>query len=57
MAWVEANALPAAGKARKPAADGFRDVECSDTDFQYHFSRRRSTRLTKPTIVTPVHES
>ena len=56
MAWVEANALPTAGKARKPAAEGFSDVECSDTSFQYRLSKRGSTRPIKPTIAPSVHE-
>ncbi len=56
MAWVEANAFPEAGKARKPAADDFNAVECSDTSFQYRLSKRGSTRLTKPTIDLPIRE-
>ncbi len=56
MACVEANALPEAGKARRPAADGFNEVECSDTSFQYRLSRRGSTRLKKLTIVLPIRE-
>ena len=43
MPWVEANALPAPGKARKPAASGFNAAECSATNFQYRRSKRGSS--------------
>jgi hypothetical protein len=53
MPWVEANAFPGPGKARNPAANGFKDVECSATSFQYLRSKRRSTLQEKPTISSP----
>jgi hypothetical protein len=57
MACVEANAFPAPGNARKPAANGFNDAECSATSFQYLCSKRASTSQEKPIILEPIHES
>jgi hypothetical protein len=56
MAWVEANAFPAPGNARNPAANGFNDAECSATSFQYRRSKRGSTPQEKPTIAPPIRE-
>lgn len=56
IACVEANAFPAPGKARNPAANGFNAVECSDTNFQYRRCKRGSTPQEKPTSSPPVRE-
>jgi hypothetical protein len=56
MAWVEANAFPAPGKARNPAASDFNAAECSATNFQYRRSKRGSTSQEKPIIAPPIRE-
>jgi len=56
MAWVEANAFPAPGNARNPAANGFNDAECSATSFQYRRSKRGSTPQEKLTTSPAIRE-